>query len=167
MDINNLNIEELSDSIRGTAAAESKKSTLRADDLKLKLKHVEPLCSAVVERIRVILSSLDNEAPAEEKLQYLATNVSALATTIAAEPANVRSQITAALATAEAWKNAGPKIDDVVVGLIQKNSKIAEMASAMKDGHNYDSRRKIGERPESLKSIRQAKKLLEEQTGDD
>lgn len=167
MDIKNFNIAELGDKIHDSSAAESKKSRLHAEELKLKLRYTEQLCSAVVDRIRVILNGLNVDATPEDKLQYMATNVSALATTLSAEPANVRSQITSAIATADAWDQAGKKINDVVISTIEKHVKLTEMASGIKEGRDYNKPRKIGQRPESLKNIRQAKELLEEDVYDD
>ena len=167
MDIKNLDIKELSDKIKSVSSAESKKSRARVEDLKSKIRHIEPLCSAVVERIRIILSGLNGDASPDEKLQYIVTNISALATTLSAEPSNVRTQITAAMASADAWDTAGSKIEEIVIGTIENNAKISAMAAAMKDGHDYSKPRKIGQRPESLKSIRQARKILEEDSDDD
>ena len=159
-----MDIENLVSNINSLCDSEGKNSMRRAAELKEPVKAADSICGAISTRLRQISTNINKDATPEQQLGFVLEQMGTLDQALRAEPTNLRMQFARSQADHDTWARANKLVTELIETLHRKEEKVAQLAEKITSGElDPNARRKPGQRPESLKNVRAAQKILKEE----
>jgi hypothetical protein len=133
--------------------------------LQIAYPYVRSLCNAVVRDLNQINAYLASEA--EPNIQVLAENLRKIADAVSNEPTNILVNVAESKGFIRCSQESIEKIQKMNQAKEISEERIDRVAEKIKLGDlDPERRRKVGERPETLKSIRQAQEKINQEAQD-
>lgn len=166
------NLEEIKQKIRSDMAAEQQVSVNLLKDVSQKTDHVSKLSDMVVRAIDEALNKAALQQSVEHRLKSLDESVRDIKYGVLNEVRELQKASSYIKGRIEALNKAAEILDKHVNAVIESELKVEELAQKMKSGEldpssaKRGNKRSPGQRPERLKNLREAKKMIDEESDD-
>jgi len=166
------NLEEIKQKSRADMAAEQQASLNLLKDVSQKTEHVTKMSDMVARAIDDALNKASMQQSVELKLRSLDESIRDIKYGVLNEVKELQKAASYIKGRIEAFNKAAEILDKHIDAVVQAELKVEELAQKMKSGEldpssaKRGNKRSPGQRPERLKNLREAKKMIDEESDD-